>query len=232
VLAALATAAVVGVAASSPAPAPYVETIGHSSEGRAIVARAVGSRSAERRVLVIGCIHGNECAGVRVTRRLAGLPAPDGSVIWLVHQLNPDGAARRRRGNARGVDLNRNFSAGWRSGTPGDLTYGGPRPLSEPESRAIRRLILRIEPAVTIWFHQPQTVVRGFGPSRAAARRYARLAGMAYRTIRWPPGSATMWQNRRRPARASYGVELRPGPLSRRGANGHAAAILRIARSR
>jgi len=232
VLAALATAAVVGVAASSPAPAPYVETIGHSSEGRAIVARAVGSRSAERRVLVIGCIHGNECAGVRVTRRLTALHSPAGSAVWLVHQLNPDGALRHTRGNARGVDLNRNFPAGWRSGSRGDLTYGGPRPLSEPEARAIKRLIVRIDPDVTIWFHQPQTVVRGFGPSRAAARRYARLTGMAYRTISWPPGSATRWQNRRWPARASYGVELRPGTLSRRGANGHAAAILRIARSR
>jgi hypothetical protein len=84
---------------------------------------------------------------------------------------------------------------------------------------------------VTIWFHQPQKVVRGFGPSKAAARRYARLSGMGYRTIRWPPGSATMWQNRAR-GEASYGVELKPGPLTRRGANGHAAAILAIARSR
>jgi len=138
VLAALAAAAVVGVVAPVPAAATaHVETIGHSREGRAIVARAVGNRGAERRVLVIGCIHGNECAGVRVTRRLAGLPAPDGSVIWLVHQLNPDGAARRRRGNARGVDLNRNFPYRWQ---PQDGIYeSGPGPASEPETQAIQR---------------------------------------------------------------------------------------------
>ena len=226
-LAELAFAAAIGVAA----PRPYVETIGHTTEDRPIVARAVGNRGSDRRVLVIGCIHGNECAGVRVTRRLAELRAPEGSVVWLVHQLNPDGALRHVRGNARGVDLNRNFPVEWRSGSPGDLTYGGTAPLSEPESRAIRRLIVRIDPDVTVWFHQPQKVVRGFGTSKAAARRYARLTGMGYRTIRWPPGSATMWQNRAR-GEASYGVELKPGPLTRRGANGHAAAILAIARSR
>jgi hypothetical protein len=54
---------------------------------------------------------------------------------------------------------------------------------------------------------------------------------MPYRTIAWPAGSATRWQNRRL-HRVSYAVELRPGPLSRRGANVHAAAILRVARSR
>jgi hypothetical protein len=54
---------------------------------------------------------------------------------------------------------------------------------------------------------------------------------MAYRTIRWPPGSATMWQNRRR-GEISYAVELAPGPLTAAAAARHARAILRIARSR
>jgi protein MpaA len=224
-------AAAVALGAAGSAQAPHVETIGRSVEGRAIVARAVGNRAAARRVLVIGCIHGNEGAGVRVTRKLARSRAPQGSVVWLVHRLNPDGAAHGTRTNAHGVDLNRNFPSGWRAGAPGTLTYGGPRALSEPESRAIRKLILRIRPDVTIWFHQPQAVLRGFGRSRAAARRYARLTGMPYRTIAWPAGSATRWQNRRL-HRVSYAVELRPGPLTRRGANVHAAAILRIARSR
>ena len=73
---------------------------------------------------------------------------------------------------------------------PWDPEYPGPRPLSEPETRAAARLIRRIRPAVTIWFHQPQALVRAWGPSMPAARRYARLAGMRFRAIRWPRGTA------------------------------------------
>jgi protein MpaA len=220
------------LASAGTAAEPHRETIGRSVEGRALVARAVGERDSGRRILVVGCIHGNECAGTRVTRRLVRSQAPAGSVLWVVHQLNPDGARRGSRLNAHGVDLNRNFPSEWRSGTPGTLEYGGPRALSEPEARAIRRLIRRVRPDVTIWFHQPQRTVRAWGPSRAAARRYATLARMRYRALRWPPGSAPNWQNHRWPGRASYVVELKAGPLAARRVARHAAAILRIARSR
>ena len=67
--------------------------------------------------------------------------------------INPDGVAAGTRGNAHGVDLNRNFPYRWRPLTGGE--YSGARPLSEPESRAAHRLILREKPDLTIWFHQP-----------------------------------------------------------------------------
>lgn len=78
--------------------------------------------------------------------------------VWIVPCLNPDGYRRtwerngqgrlaELRANAHGVDLNRNYPlpAGQRrlalpgagSQTPGDATYCGPSPLSEPETRAI-----------------------------------------------------------------------------------------------
>ena len=204
-LAELALAAAIGVAA----PRPYVETIGHTTEDRPIVARAVGNRGSDRRVLVIGCIHGNECAGIRVTRRLAELSAPEGSVVWLVHQLNPDGYAARRRTNAHGVDLNRDFLAA-----------------TQRETRIARKLILRLQPDVTIWFHQPQSVVRAWGSSRGTAQRYARLAGVPYRSLRWPPGSASRWQNGI--GQVSFVVELPPGELDAAAARRYADAVLRL----
>lgn len=191
------------VAAVLAAPA---EQLGRSYEGRPIQVEHVAGPGP--RVLVIGCIHGNECEGIEVTRLLErSQPQAD---LWLVHQLNPDGYARRSRFNARGVDLNRDFLAA-----------------TQRETRIARTLILRLRPDVTIWFHQPQAVVRAWGPSRAAARRYARLAGAPYRSLAWPPGSASRWQNGI--GQLSFVVELPPGELPDAVARRHANAVLRLA---
>jgi hypothetical protein len=79
---------------------------------------------------------------------------------------------------------------------------------------------------VTVWFHQPQAVVRAWGPSRAIARRYARLAGTPYRTLPWPPGAATRWQNGL--GQLSFVVELPPGELPGARADRHARALLQL----
>ena len=203
--------------------------LGRSTQGREIEAVRVGDPEASQRMLVVGCIHGNECAGTAVTRILAR-SAPDFD-LWLVPNLNPDGLAMRRRQNARGVDLNRNFPSEWkRGGRPWDLEYPGRRPLSEPETRAATRLIERIRPDVTIWFHQPQAVIRAWGPSVPAARRYARLSGMRFRAIRWPAGTAANWQNHRFPGTSSFVVELPAGRLAAAAADRHARAVLALPR--
>ena len=218
---ALAAAAFGGASAE---PSPAVEQLGRSARGRPIRAFVVGDANAERRVLVVACIHGNECAGIAVTRRLVAAAVPRGVGIWIVHDVNPDGSALGVRQNARGVDLNRNFGSGWRPiGQRWDPQYSGPRPWSEPETRLVRRLVRRVRPDITLWFHQPQALVRAWGPSRAVARRYARLAGVPYRSIRWPAGTAPNWQNRWLRQR-SFVVELPPGRLS-------ASAVTRYARA-
>ncbi len=205
--------------------------IGQSVEGRTIEALRVGDRGSGIKALVVGCIHGNECAGTRVTRILArSSPAID---LWLVPNLNPDGRALNRRQNARGVDLNRNFPSEWkRGGRPWDAQYPGPKPLSEPETRSAAELIRRLKPSVTIWFHQPQGLVRAWGGSIPEARLYARLAGMRFEPIRWPRGSAPNWQNRRFPGTSSFVVELPAGPLPPRAARRQAQAVLALVRER
>ena len=47
-------------------------------------------------------------------------------------------------------------------------------------------MIKRLHPDVTIWFHQAEDRVRAWGRSEAVARRYARLAGMRYASVRGP----------------------------------------------
>jgi protein MpaA len=188
--------------------------IGHSVEGRTIQPVVLGSPAAAHRVLVVGCIHGNETAGIAIVQKLIAAGAPRGTEIVAVTSVNPDGCARGTRQNAHGVDLNRNFPSNWSPiGHKGSFQWSGPRPLSEPESRYSVALIEQLQPQITIWFHQHQGFVRAWGQSIPTARRFAQLAAYPYQSIRWPFGTASNWQNHRFPGTASFVVELPAGPV-------------------
>jgi protein MpaA len=231
VRAALAVGLALAAAAAAPAPARHGESFGRSVDGRTLRAVRIGPADAATRVLVVGCVHGNECAGTAVTRRLRAGPLPAGVAVWVIDDLNPDGRARGVRQNARGVDLNRNFPRGWRAqGSPGSTYYSGPRALSEPESRAVARLIVRLRPAVTVWYHQHMRIVVRTGGDVGLQRRYARLVGLPLRRLPNYPGTAVRWQNHRFPGTTAFVVELPAGPLSAAGARRHARAVLDLAR--
>ncbi len=201
---------------------------GRSADGRALSVLAVGDRAATRRVLVVGCIHGDETAGVPVVTALARGPVPSGFRLLLVGAVNPDGRAAGTRQNAHGVDLNRNFPFGWRpGGAPGDTYYPGPRPFSEPETRAFAALVRRERPTLTIWFHQHLDLVDLSGGDARVERRFARLIGE--RAVRLAPltGTATRWQNHTFPPSTSFVVELPAGPL----APGQVSRIARAVRA-
>jgi protein MpaA len=199
--------------------------LGRSVDGRAIVAFEVGDAGSRRRELVVGCIHGNEAAGVAVARKLEGA-SPPGLDLWIVPVLNPDGLAAGTRGNADGVDLNRNFPWRWRrlSG----VFYSGPRALSEPESRIAFRLIRRLRPQVSIWFHQHLALVDRSGGRVGVERHFAALVGM--RLVRLPrePGSVVGWENHHFPGTTSFVVELPAGKLSTRAVNRFSNATLAV----
>lgn len=203
---------------------------GESVRDRAIVAKRQGARDARTRILAVGQIHGDEPGGPRVIEALRRMRVPRGTALWTVRSMNPDGARLGTRQNARGVDLNRNFPRGWQRSQPGTRYYGGRRPLSEPESRAAAKLIRRLQPRITIWFHQPYDfVVRTPRADRRVWRRYARLAGT--RTARLPryPGTATRWQNHRFPRSDAFVVELPGGRVSRATVRRHARAVVDLA---
>lgn len=192
--------------------------VGHSVQGRAIRPVVLGSAPPAHRLLVVGCIHGNEPAGIPVARALVHAGAEAGAEIVVVPALNPDGClVLHTRQNAHGVDLNRNFPSNWaRIGRRGSYQWSGPRPLSEPETRYFVSLVRALRPAVTIVFHQHEDVVRAWGQSQATARRFARLLDgvLPYRPMTWPYGTASNWQNHAFPGTASFVVELPAGSVA------------------
>jgi protein MpaA len=218
-------------------PGSRVGAVGRSTERRPIVLRQYGRPSIDGELLVFGCIHGDECAG-RVLRPLTQITShcPDpASDIYVVPNLNPDGFALGTRLNGRGVDLNRNFPAGWHLiGERGDPEHSGPHPFSEPETRLAARIVRRLRPEATVWFHQHHArrpLVRAWGRSVPDARRYARLAGLPFRRIPWPAGTAPHWQNRRLAHGSSFVVELPRGPLAEGRRISLERALVRLGRS-
>ncbi len=189
--------------------------LGHSVQGRPIRAFEVGDPTSPRRILVVGCIHGDEPAGITIADALARSRAPRGADLWIVPDLNPDGVAADMRQNAHGVDLNRNFPSRWRPlGSPGTAFYSGPRPLSEPETRIAQRLVLRVRPQVSIWFHQHLDVVDKSGGDVRVERRFASLARLPLGRLTRYPGSATGWENHTLRGTTSFVVELPAGRVS------------------
>jgi hypothetical protein len=221
---------IAGVAAAQPQLPQTGRVVGHSVRGRAIVAYERGEPTAPV-MLVVGVIHGSEPAGLAVIRRLRTMPLPAGVHLWLVPTVNPDGLAAGTRQNGHGVDLNRNWPVAWvHNGVPWDGYYSGPRPLSEPENRAMRAFILRVRPALTIWYHQPLDVVYGSDPHVAVLKRYSRLSGLPYRRLAAPPGAATRWERRRFPRGTHFVVEFPAGRISGATARRNAAAVVTLAK--
>jgi hypothetical protein len=204
---------------------------GMSAEGRPLRVVRAGDTAAPVRVLVVGSIHGNETAGHAVVARLRRLAPPAGVRLWLVRSTNPDGVRHGTRQNARGVDLNRNFPFRWAGGGRAfDTYFPGRSRASEPETRALQRLVARVRPQLTVYYHQHMRLVtleRAGGNS--AVRSYARRVGLPARMLPNYRGTATSWQNHRWPDASAFVVELPAGRLSRAAANRHARAVLAVA---
>ena len=211
------------------------KVIGHSLAGRPIALHQSGDPKWSGELLVFGCIHGDECAasGIEPVSALsAGCPDPSAD-IYMLANLDPDGTTAGSRLNARGVDLNRNFPSQWqRIGRPFSPQYSGSRPFSEPETRLAAQVIRSVRPAATIWFHQyrgERPFVRAWGQSMAGGQKFADLARMPLRAMRWPAGTGPNWQNHNFRG-AAFVVELPRGELGQRMRERLSKAIVRMGR--
>jgi protein MpaA len=203
--------------------------IGHSAQGREIRATRVGEEGAAVNVLVVGDVHGNEPAGEAIVRKLR-TESVDGVTFWLVRTGNPDGRAAGTRQNARGVDLNRNFPWRWRGGARGTY-FPGPQAGSEPETRAIMRLVRRVRPQLAIYYHQHLGItVRARGADPAVQREYARRTGLPLRSLPDYRGTAIGWENHLVRDGSAFVVELNAGRAHPAQVRKHVAAVLALAR--
>ena len=167
----------VSEAASKRPAVVETRTIGHTVKGRAIVAWRVGQPSSGRRVVVLSAMHGNETGPKRILVNLLDGRRIKGADIWLVPQYNRDGVVRRTRQNAHGVDLNRNYPRHWKR--QGGAYNSGPRPASEPETKAVMAFLRKIRPTYVVSYHQPLNGVGRAGNKGAPfVRRLHRGTGL------------------------------------------------------
>lgn len=153
---------------------------GQSVQGVPLTFYRRQSGSDGARVLVVGCIHGDEFVGNRVVDILRDMPLEGNIDLWMVRSMNPDGQQLRTRQNANGVDLNRNFPGNWQKiGKPGSWQYSGSDSASEPEVQGIVKLGELVKPQFVIWYHQDYfRIGPGTGHDGDVRARYASLVGL------------------------------------------------------
>lgn len=105
------------------------------------------------------------------------------------------------KANANGVDLNRNYPAGWREYkkierqlniyVPGPSKFAGFKPLSEPETRCLTNLTMRMEPRLTLSFHSQGEVIywqylgRGANDSAFIGKELSKACGYKLENEAW-----------------------------------------------
>ena len=223
------------VAPTTTQPELREVVIGMSHLGRPILAVQIQD-SPHRPVIAIGSIHGDESMGLEVVERLRNSPdIPEGLNLWIIPTVNPDGLAASVRGNARGVDLNRNFATDdWRFVGQGSEKYSGEAAASEVETKAVQQFVLEQQPLLVVWWHQfgyyvdEQRTVANFD----LIERFSELTGLPITDVGCGStpcvGNATVFINTNIDGASSFVVEL-PRDVSSRVLDEQAKAFMAIA---
>ena len=166
-----------------------LKTIGTTEEGREILAIKISDNPSQDEnepvVFFNGMHHAREIMTTEVVVDTAQYIAAnyekdaevtswvDNFETWIVPVMNPDGSNyvwtkekmwRKNRRGGYGVDLNRNYSFNWNScgGSSGNKrsdTYRGPSAASEPETRALMKLVEETKPSIAISYHSYSELV-------------------------------------------------------------------------
>lgn len=204
-----------------------------SVQGVPISVRSFGDGA--QRVLVIGGVHGDERSALQLAPvfedSLAAAASRLHCRVYWVRALNPDGIARGTRGNARGIDLNRNFpTKDFGTKERANRYFGGTTGGSEPETRLVMTLVDSLRVGMIITLHAPLACVNHDGPADLHARRLAAIMKLPHRRdIGYAtPGSLGTWAGRERSI-PIITVEL-PARTSPRALRTYASALVTFLR--
>jgi protein MpaA len=180
---------------------------GASVEGLPLTVWLPEDGSAE--LVVLAAIHGDEAeTTVAVSEALRSLPRGNLRAAVILCG-NPDGMLRGTRGNARGVDLNRNFpTSNWsadpvfyksRASDARDISLStGAQPASEPETTALISLVEQLKPRAVVTLHSALACVDDSGASHLGRQLADRCALPFLTEIGYPtPGSMGTWAGER-----------------------------------
>jgi len=156
-------------------------------------------------LMILAAIHGDEAeTTVVVSEALRCLRVGDLKAA-VIPCGNPDGLLRGTRGNARGVDLNRNFpTSNWnpepvcyktRANDARDIALSpGSHPASEPETTALLSLLDQLKPRAVITLHTALACVDDAGNSHLGRQLAMRCNLPLLTEIGYPtPGSMGTW---------------------------------------
>ena len=201
-----------------------LKSIGKSLEGRDIWAIKISDNAAVKEqepvFLVNGMHHAREVMTPEITTDMVEYLVTrygqdqevtrwvDNTEIWVIPMFNVDGNNkmwtensmwRKNTRDGHGVDINRNYPAGWNScnGSSGNKSaqdYRGTAPGSEPETQAMMNFVAAIKPVFNISYHSySEIVIYPFGckPLRTPTEEAVEAIGKEIgKKIDYKPGTA------------------------------------------